>query len=119
VSRGSELSSNIIKYGKYGYLELSMVFDGLAKGVSLVARDFGPPFRDLETALRDGCDEQGPIDPAAILKRGGIGAGLGAVIRLTNSFSVEPEVDGKRIVAIRYLGRPVPRWPAIGRREGV
>jgi len=114
----SELSSNIVKYGNYGFLELSMVQAAPGKGIALVARDWGPPFRNLEIALLDGCNEHGPIDPASILKRGGIGAGLGAVLRLTHHFAVEPEVDGKRVIAIRYLGRPVPRWPDVARRDG-
>lgn len=113
----SELASNIVKYGKYGYLELSRIDDSKGRGIALVARDWGPPFQNLETALRDGCDEQGPIDPAQFLKRGGIGSGLGAVLRLTNSFSVEPEADGKRITVIRYLGHAVPRWPGADRQK--
>jgi anti-sigma regulatory factor (Ser/Thr protein kinase) len=99
----SELSSNVLKYGKRGSLELSAIEDARGRGIVIVARDCGPPFRNLETALKDGHDENGPIDPAHILKRGGIGAGLGAVIRLTHSFRVEPEPGGKRIVVVRYL----------------
>src|SRR4029079_14397927 len=79
----SELASNVLKYGKPGSLELLRISDSRGKGIELVARDSGPPFRNLETALQDGCDDNGPIDPANILKRGGFGGGLGAVIRLT------------------------------------
>ena len=101
----SELSSNILKYGKSGRLELAEAADKEGKGIVLTAHDVGPPFRDLETALRDGCDENGPIDPAAFVRRGGIGAGLGAVLRLTHSFRVEQEPTGKRVIATRYLHR--------------
>jgi anti-sigma regulatory factor (Ser/Thr protein kinase) len=110
----SELSSNILKYGTRGYLELSVTESGQEKGLMLSARDWGPPFHNLEMAIMDGYDGRGPIDPDDLLKRGGLGAGLGAVVRLTNSFFVEPDDGGKRVVAIRYLGRPVPRWPAVG-----
>jgi len=40
------------------------------------------------------------------LHRKGIGAGMGAVLRLTHSLAVEPLADGKRIVVERYLKPP-------------
>jgi anti-sigma regulatory factor (Ser/Thr protein kinase) len=111
----SELSSNVIKYGKGGVLELSDLEDEHGKGMILIAHDSGPPFRHLSMAVQDGCDDNGPIDPATIFKRGGIGAGLGAVIRLTHTFRVESETDGKRVIAIRYLKRPSTRSRRPGR----
>ena len=111
----SELSSNAIKYGKGGVLELSSVEDEHGRGMILIAHDSGPPFRNLDMAMQDGFDDNGPIDPATILKRGGMGAGLGAVIRLTHSFRVESEPQGKRVIAIRYLRRPGTRSRRPGR----
>ena len=78
----------------------------------MVARDFGRPFHDLKMALRDGYDDRGPIDPMHMLRRGGIGGGLGAVIRLSHSFRVDTLPDGKEIEVVRYLKRP------LGRPEG-
>ena len=103
----SELGSNIVKYGRLG----SIAFDAHADpehgpGIRIVARDCGPPFHDLSLALQDGYDDRGPIEPALLLRRGGLGTGLGAVLRLSDSFEVEQEPDGKRIVADRYLRRP-------------
>jgi hypothetical protein len=60
-------------------------------------------------ALQDGCDDRGPIDPAHLLKRGGLGIGLGAVVRLMDSLQVEQDKDGKQIRAVRYLRRPRTR----------
>jgi anti-sigma regulatory factor (Ser/Thr protein kinase) len=113
----SELSSNAIKYGKGGVLELADLEDEHGKGMILIAHDSGPPFRHLSMAVKDGFDDSGPIDPASILKRGGMGAGLGAVIRLTHSFRVEDEPQGKRVIAIRYLRRPSTRSRRPGRKH--
>jgi anti-sigma regulatory factor (Ser/Thr protein kinase) len=72
--------------------------------VEVVARDQGPPFRDLGIALRDGCDDRGPIDAALLGRRQGLGSGLGAVARFTHALSVEAEPNGKRIIVTRYVG---------------
>ena len=84
----SELGSNIIKYGRHGSLTFSGLEaeDARGRGISVVARDYGPPFHDLAIALQDGCDDRGPLDPMQLFNRKGIGGGLGAVFRLTHSF---------------------------------
>jgi anti-sigma regulatory factor (Ser/Thr protein kinase) len=103
----SELCSNIIKYGIRGTLEFEAITDDVhGSGLSIVARDVGPPFRDLGMALQDGCDDRGPIDPAVLPKRDGLGIGLGAVVRLTDSLEVQQLPDGKAIRAVRFLRRP-------------
>lgn len=104
----SELGSNILKYGTHGTLELIALSgtEGAGRGLALVARDFGPQFHDLEMAVQDGCDDHGPIDPILLLSRKGIGGGLGAVLRLTHSFSVRPLADGKEITVRRHVKVP-------------
>ena len=104
----SELGSNIVKYGRHGWLTCSALDsrDVRGRGIAVVARDFGPPFHDLATALQDGCDDRGPLDPMQMLNRKGIGGGLGAVLRLTHSFAVHPLSDGKEIVVTRHIKRP-------------
>lgn len=100
----SELASNILKYGGgRGELSAEPCSDESRAGVELVATDSGPPFRNLESAMKDGWDDDGPIDPLHYLKRKGIGGGLGAIVRLTNSFDVREFQGGKQIVARRYL----------------
>jgi anti-sigma regulatory factor (Ser/Thr protein kinase) len=103
----SELTSNILKYGIRGSIEFSAI-DPLkhGKGIRVTARDVGPPFHDLALALRDGYNDRGPIDPSTLLRRGGLGTGLGAVQRLTDSLDVTYVNGGKAIAVIRYLKRP-------------
>ena len=103
---GSELASNILKYGIRGTIEMSRIEDAHGVGLLLVASDCGPPFHDLESALKDGWSDRGPINPVEMLRRKGIGGGLGAIVRLSHSFSVEPGGAGKRIHVRRYLRRP-------------
>lgn len=105
----SELASNIVKYGVRGGVTVEATNDPVrGVGVRIIAADEGPPFRDFATALRDGCDDRGPLDPMTFLKRHGIGAGLGAVKRFSDTITLEPAAEGsgeKRIVVVRYLKR--------------
>jgi len=96
----SELASNIVKYGVRGEITLHVATTA-AGGVALtvVARDVGPPIHDVATALRDGYDDRGPLDAAALARRGGLGTGLGAVMRLADSVEVRQEPGGKQIIA--------------------
>lgn len=99
----SELSSNILKYGPPGSIELEAVTDAGGSGIQLTANDHGPPFKNFELAVKDGWDDAGPIDPLSIFRRKGMGGGLGAVTRLTHRLAVVPAANGKSIVAVRYL----------------
>jgi anti-sigma regulatory factor (Ser/Thr protein kinase) len=104
----SELGSNIIKYGRHGRLIFAGLeaHDARGRGISVVARDYGPQFHDLAIALQDGCDDRGPLDPMQLLNRKGIGGGLGAVLRMTHSFAVHPLSDGKEIIVTRHVVAP-------------
>jgi anti-sigma regulatory factor (Ser/Thr protein kinase) len=116
----SELASNIVKYAGRGEIALCVTsMDGGAgaagggafaatRGMVLTvqARDAGPPIHDLAVAMRDGHDDRGPLDPAAMAQRGGLGTGLGAVARLADSFEVRQEAGGKQITATFSRGLP-------------
>ena len=96
----SELASNIVKYGVRG--EIAIHVTAIAAGemeLTVVAQDVGPRIRDLATALRDGHDDRGPIDAAAMAQRGGTGNGLGAVARLADRLEVREMEGGKQIIA--------------------
>ena len=101
----SELVSNALKYAGGGQLDLTHIDDETrGPGIMIAVEDKAAPF-DLERALPDGHDARGQIDPARIFGRGGIGAGLGAVARLTDGVRLEPTEQGKRLVATRFVQR--------------
>jgi anti-sigma regulatory factor (Ser/Thr protein kinase) len=99
----SELTSNVRKYGVSGLLILEAVDDpARGPGIRVTARDRGPPFHDFEMAVRDGCDETGPLDPASLPHRSGIGKGLGAVRRFSDALGWHPCAEGKEVWFVRY-----------------
>jgi anti-sigma regulatory factor (Ser/Thr protein kinase) len=114
----SELASNILKYGVRGTLEMDEFADERGAGMTMIASDRGPPFHDLAAALKDGWNDRGPIDPLDMLKRKGIGGGLGAICRLTHTFRVEPLPRGKKVHVVRYLIKRSTRPPRRSRRPG-
>src|SRR5579864_2180982 len=104
----SELASNIVKYAVCGEIALCVTIMAGGGGMVLTvqARDSGPPIHDLATAMLDGHDDRGPIDPAMMAQRGGLGTGLGAVARLADSVEVRQEASGKQITATFSRGLP-------------
>lgn len=112
----SELASNIVKHTPGGEITIEPWRDQeYGPGLSVTARDRGPPFRDLALALRDGHDDSGKIDPAVLLRRKGIGGGLGAIWRLTDVFEYQVAPGGKSVRVVRFLTRP--RRRAGGKRS--
>lgn len=103
-----ELGSNIVKYGGSGLITLEIVEDERL-GIRVVAHDRGPALRDFDVAVIDGCDDNGPLDPAIIFRRGGIGAGLGAVRRLTHRFAYRRTENGNEFSAVRFAGMSILR----------
>lgn len=93
----SELASNIVKHGIRG--EVVLTLDVPGGELTVDARDVGPPIRDLQLAMTDHHDDQGPIDPALLLRRGGLGTGLGAVGRFADRVEYREETEGKTITA--------------------
>jgi anti-sigma regulatory factor (Ser/Thr protein kinase) len=102
----SELGTNIIKYGRHGFITADEVDDPV-RGVGLVleARDFGPPFHDFSLALLDRHDDRGPILPDGRSITKGLGVGLGTVVRLTHGVEHQPLDDGKIVRAVRFVRR--------------
>jgi anti-sigma regulatory factor (Ser/Thr protein kinase) len=102
----SELASNIVKHGIRGEIVLAFDDHWPPRGeITVEAHDVGPPIRDLALAMIDGNDDQGPIDPALILRRGGLGTGLGAVARLADRVEYRDEEDGSKTITARFHRR--------------
>lgn len=100
----SELASNILKYGQCGVLRAEPVEDPeRGAGIQITAEDEGPPFKSFETALRDGFDDEGPVQATEFVSRGGTASGLGAVSRLTDDVRMLPLEKGKAVIATRYV----------------
>lgn len=100
----SELASNIVKHGIQGEIVLTLGPDAPPYGeIRVDARDVGPPIRDLQLAMTDGYDDQGPIDPALLLRRGGLGTGLGAVARFADRVEYREHEGGKTVTARFFL----------------
>lgn len=99
----AELATNIVKHGVQG--EIVLTLHSPRGEIIIEAHDVGPPIHDLQVAMTDGCDDRGPIDPALILGRGGLGTGLGAVARFADRVEYREESGGKTITAWFRLQR--------------
>lgn len=103
----SELAWNLVRHAGGGEIELAMTNGASGPAIVVAAIDGSPPIADLETALLDGHTANGPIPPEERMRRRGLGSGLGAALRLSDKLVQEALPKGKRIVATRYLVRPV------------
>jgi anti-sigma regulatory factor (Ser/Thr protein kinase) len=103
-----ELGSNIVKYGHSGSITLEIIEDERL-GLRVVAHDRGPALESFDTALNDGCNDRGPLDPTKLFRRGGLGTGLGAVRRLTHHFAYRRTENGNEFSALRFAGIAVAR----------
>lgn len=86
----TELATNVIRHGGGGRILLWVD----ASSVEMRVRNPGAHPLDLGTARRDGWSEGSQLDPAALWKREGRGAGLGAVYRLAEHVAYS-HVDGE------------------------
>lgn len=103
----SELAWNIVRHAGKGHIELTAIADPThGVGLEIRARDTAPPIPDLELAQRDGHTSCGPISPEDMMRRRGIGSGLGAVARLGDGLVQLPEGAGKCLMVTRFRVRP-------------
>jgi len=84
----SELGYNIIKYARKGSLELSIKNNI----ITIIAIDKGDGFKDITNATKEGYSSSGTL-----------GLGLGAVVRLSDEFTIETSKNGTTITIIKVL----------------
>lgn len=98
----SEAATNILKYATEGEILLR------ASGgcLELQALDRGPGIEDVEAMVRDGCSENRDLaEDRIIVRRRGLGLGLGAIRRLTDELSISARSGGGTVlVARKYRG---------------
>jgi serine/threonine-protein kinase RsbT len=92
VTAASELARNALDYGGGGTLSISLINDGVRRGLRLVVEDKGPGIADIQQALKDG-----------FTTGHGLGLGLSGAKRLSNEFAIESTVGvGTRITIARW-----------------
>jgi len=89
----SELARNIFLYAGQGLITLEIVEAEGKTGIRITAIDQGPGISDLRKALEDGYSTSGAL-----------GAGLPAVRRMMDHFSIESRAGaGTRVEAIKWM----------------
>ena len=92
VTAASELARNIINYADSGEVAVTIVMQGVRKGLKLVFSDQGPGIPDIELAMKDG-----------YTTGGGMGLGLGGAKRLSSEFAIESTIGaGTRVTIVRW-----------------
>ena len=113
----SELAWNIVRHAGSGHIDLRAIDDPThGPGVEIRACDGAPPILDLALAQRDGHTAGGRISVDEMLRRRGIGSGLGAVVRLGDGLVQLPEGPGKSLVVTRFRVRPRRPGPSAPRQ---
>jgi serine/threonine-protein kinase RsbT len=77
----SEIARNIVRFARRGEVTVTLLSEGDATGVTVVARDAGPGIRDVDRALE-----------AGFTTYGGRGLGLPGSRRLMDEFAIASEV---------------------------
>ncbi len=96
----AELAHNIVRYGKYGALQVRVEEDRRGRRIVVEARDHGPGIADVAAALRDHFSTGDSL-----------GLGLPGVRRLMDTLEIQSGSGcGTLVIATRNLGRP--RWPS-------
>ncbi len=92
VTAASELARNLLIYGGGGEVHLSILQEGMRKGLRVVFEDQGPGIPDLDLAFKDG-----------YTSGKGMGLGLGGAKRLVNEFDLVTKVgEGTRITITKW-----------------
>ena len=92
VTAASELARNLLIYGGGGEVRLTILLEGIRRGLCVVFEDHGPGIADIALAMKDG-----------YTSGHGMGLGLGGAKRLVNDFEIVSEPgEGTRITITRW-----------------
>ncbi|WP_245742945.1 anti-sigma regulatory factor [Desulfobacula phenolica] len=93
ASAVSELSTNIIRYGKKGIIILKKISNANQTGFEVTARDNGPGMPDIQKALKENYSTGN-----------GLGLGLPSVRRIMDEFEIWSKPgQGTRIIARKWM----------------
>jgi serine/threonine-protein kinase RsbT len=87
----SELAHNVLRHAGHGRLVFERQYDEHRQSFVVTAEDNGPGIADVENALEDGSSSDG-----------GLGAGLGAVQRLSDRLEIRTDDTGTVITAWKW-----------------
>lgn len=94
----SEIARNIVRFARRGEVTVTLLDDGDASGILVVAQDAGPGISDVELALTEG-----------LTTYGGLGMGLPGCRRLMDEFEIVSEVGrGTTVTMTKWRGRRPP-----------
>jgi anti-sigma regulatory factor (Ser/Thr protein kinase) len=107
----TEASTNLVKYGKHGFVTASAFTEWGTSGIQLVAADKGPGFSNFLASSRDG-----------VSTGGSLGIGLGGIMRASDLFEVFTVAgQGSALLSRIAKGNAKPKVPegalAIGTRR--
>lgn len=98
----TEISTNLVKYGKRGAVTVSTFAEWQTTGLQIVAVDQGPGFANFLASARDGHSTGGSL-----------GIGLGAIMRASDLFDVYTlESQGSAFLSRIVKGKATPKVPA-------
>lgn len=91
----SEVARNVIVYAGRGEIQLTIVDDGVRRGIQMVARDTGPGIDDVTLAMRDGYSTMGSL-----------GLGLPGARRLMDDFEITSSPQGTTVTMRKWQSSP-------------
>ncbi len=92
VTAASELARNLLIYGRGGEVRLTILQEGIRRGLRVVFEDHGPGISDIDQAMKDG-----------YTSGSGMGLGLGGAKRLVNDFEIVSRPgEGTRVTITRW-----------------
>jgi anti-sigma regulatory factor (Ser/Thr protein kinase) len=114
VSRGAvalattEMATNLVKHAGKGHILVQRILQGKTDGLRLMSVDKGPGIQDVSGALSDGTSSAGSM-----------GAGLGAIQRLSDSFDLYSIPGSGTVVSAEFWHEKNKKASAVPLEIGV